>query len=66
MTNEQLIYWIEGYLSDKFSIEACAIKNKINDMRGKPAVSPETADFLQKLEPVPCVSVKAPWEGTDV
>lgn len=64
MTNEQLLYWIEGYLSDKFSIEACAIKNKINDVRGKPSVTPETTDFLQKLKPVPCAVGKAPWEST--
>lgn len=61
MTNEQLIYWIEGYLSDKFSIEACAIKNKINDMRGKPIVSHETTNFLQKLKPVPCSIDVSAW-----
>lgn len=66
MTNEQLIYWIEGFLSDKFSIEACAIRSKINEMRGKPAVTQETTDFLQKLKPVSFVSGKAPWEGADV
>lgn len=66
MTNEQLIYWIEGYLSDKFSIEACAIRSKINDVRGKPAVSPETTEFLQKLKPVYGSSAAAPWKNTDV
>ena len=66
MTNEQLIYWIEGYLFDKWSIEACAIKNKLSEMRGKPAVSKETTDFLQNLKPVPYASQTAPWVGTDV
>ena len=66
MTNEQLIYWIEGYLSDKFSIEACAIKNKINDVRGKPSVTKETTDFLQKLKSVPSADTTAPWMNADV
>ena len=33
MTNEQLLYWIEGYLYDKHTIEAWAIKNKIQECR---------------------------------
>ena len=66
MTNEQLIYWIEGYLSDKFSIEACAIRSKINDVRGKPTVSPETTDFIQNLKPVPYASTTAVWKNADV
>ena len=33
MTNEQLLYWIEGFLSDKHSNEAYAIKSKISSYR---------------------------------
>lgn len=54
MTNEQLIYWIEGYLSDKFSIEACAIRSKINDVRGKSTVGKDIDSFL--LKPMPDVA----------
>ena len=55
MTNEQLIYWIEGYLSDKWSIEACAIRNKIKEVRE--ASTPE-------LVPLPYRSPTAPWTNT--
>lgn len=68
MNNEQLMYWIEGYLSDKFSIEACAIKSKINEMRSKGTAAKDLTDtaakdldaFLRK--PVPNIP-RAP-EGT--
>lgn len=33
MTNEQLIYWIEGYLYNNFDIAATTIKNKIKEAR---------------------------------
>lgn len=39
MNNEQLLYWIEGYLSDKHSTEAYAIKNKIAAQRSTVPIS---------------------------
>lgn len=42
MTNEQLLYWIEGYLTDKHSTEAYTIKNKIAAQRSDTPTIPES------------------------
>ena len=67
MTNEQLIYWIEGYLSDKWSIEACAIRSKIKEVRE--ASTPELVPLSYTSPTSPWANTgaeTAQWVGTDV
>lgn len=47
MTNEQLLYWIEGYLADKHSAEAYTIKNKIAAQRTGTPVSPVSPSLIR-------------------
>lgn len=47
MTNEQLLYWIEGYLADKHTAEAYTIKNKIAAQRTGTPVSPVSPSLIK-------------------
>ena len=60
MTNEQLLYWIEGYLTDKHSTEAYTIKNKIAAQRSQAPTSHSTIStpgagraFVPEAVPMP-------------
>lgn len=39
MTNEQQLIWIKGYLHDKFTTEACAIKSFLANAENPPPSS---------------------------
>lgn len=64
MTNEQLLYWIEGYLTDKHSTEAYTIKNKIAAQRSAtttmPASPRTTVPVAPSSVPVRPTSISEP------